>query len=95
MRQRSYLKVNVGNLLEVTAAIVGAYGVYRLVGFAWALIGCFILLVALAEWVFPTSVWRVPLPHHFHLGVRLKEYRQSFKIRRYRLKARWRSRRST
>lgn len=93
MRQRAYLQINAGNLLEVAAAAVGMYGVYWLAGLGWALIAAFILLVALAEWVFPTSVWRVPLPSRPQPRERLRARSQALAIRWYRAKDGWRRRR--
>lgn len=92
--RRSYLNINAGSLLEVAAAIVGACGVYRLAGIGWALVACFVLLVAMAEWVFPTSTWRVPLPNRPHPRTKLKGHRQALRLRWYRLKYRWLDRRS-
>ena len=92
--QRTRVRIQAGNLLETVGAVVGVYGVYTLAGLGWALIAAFVLLVALAEWVFPTSEWRVPLPRKPQPRVRLQERRQTLQIRWYRLKARWRSRES-
>lgn len=86
--QRTRVKLNAGNLLETIAAAIGVYGVYKLAGGGWALIAAFVLLVALAEWCFPTSEWRVPLPRKPQPKTRLLERRQALQIRWYRLKAR-------
>lgn len=90
MRQRSYLVVKVGDLLEIIAPCLGVYGVYRLAGLGWALIAAFVLLVAVAEWVVPTSVARVPLPLRPHPQVRMAERRQALSLRWRRTRSRWR-----
>lgn len=92
-QQRTHLEINAGNLLETAAAILAAYGVYRLAGMGWALIVGFVLLVALAEWVFPTSVWRVPLPSRPQPRERLRARSHALAIRWYRAKDGWRRRR--
>lgn len=90
MLQRSRLAVNVGNLLELLGAACGVYGIYRLVGFAWALIAAAVLLVVAAEFIYDGRLVALPLPRRPHPRARLTEARQRFAVKRYR----WRARRS-
>lgn len=90
MLQRSRLTINVGNLLEVIGAVTGVYGVYRLVGLAWALIAAAVLLVVAAELIYDGRLCSIPLPRHPHPGRRLAGIRQRARWRWIR----WRARRT-
>lgn len=88
MMQRSRLAINVGNLFELLGAACGVYGVYRLVGLAWALIAAAVLLILAAELIYDAHVWTLSLPRRPHPRVRLTEARQRFAIKRMRWQAR-------
>lgn len=91
MRQRSYLKINAGNFLEVVGAALGVYGLDRLAGFAWALILAAILFVVAAELIYDEHVWRVPLPVRPQPGKWVKARRQRIGLWRFRITTRWRA----
>ena len=62
MRQRSRLRINVGNLLELVGVVCVVYGTARLAGLAWAIVVLGVSLVAAAELVYDAHTWRIPLP---------------------------------
>ncbi len=66
MNNRTHVVVNVGNLLELLGATATVYGVARLAGFAYGLMLLGVLLVAAAELIYDTHVWRLPVPHRPH-----------------------------
>lgn len=88
MMQRTRLAVNVGNLFELLGAAAGVYGVYRLLGLAWALIAAAVLLILAAELIYDAHSWMIPLPRRPHPRVRLLEARQRLALRRMRWQAR-------
>lgn len=92
MRQRSWLAVNAGNLLELLGAACGVYGIDRLAGLSWALIAGAVLLVAAAELIYDEHVWRVPLPLRPQPSKWIEARRQRFTIWTMRQGARWRAR---
>jgi hypothetical protein len=92
MRQRTKLRIKVGDALEVAAAGFAIWAVLRLAGFSWALVATAILLVVGAELVFgevdhpeappgtPRTI-RIPLPLKPEPRRWLKERRQAWGLR--------------
>jgi hypothetical protein len=66
MPDRYRLNVNIGNLLELLGAAAAVYGLARLAGLAYGLILLGILLVVAAEFIYDSTVLRIPLPHRPH-----------------------------
>lgn len=97
MLQRSRLVINIGNLLELVGAAAGVYGVYRLVGLAWALIAAAVLLIVAAEFIYDGRLVGIPLPHRPHPRRRIARFVNGGQRRFWRLRfrvERWRARRT-
>lgn len=62
MNQRTRLKLNLGNLLEVAGAALGVWSAYRYFGLTGALLVAAVLCVVAAEFLYDDVVLRIPLP---------------------------------
>jgi hypothetical protein len=89
------LAINVGNLLELTGAVILVLGILKLAGEGWALIGTAVLVLIAAEINYSDHVWRFPLPLKPQPKRWVTERRQALEVRQRRTRRkieRWQAR---
>lgn len=62
MAGRARVHLNIGNLLELAAAGIGCWAVWRLAGLSWTLVAVAVLVLVAAELVYDASSITIPLP---------------------------------
>lgn len=82
VKQRMFLRVSVGNVLELAGVGLLVYGVVELVGIAWGMIALAACAIVGAELIYDGTVARIPLPHKPEVKRRVTEYKQRRKMRR-------------